>query len=141
MLSAVLLLRHSTRRSMPSSQSISSTTVCHRPTAQETMQLGRNCQEELSLPELSRAQNESTCPCQEPVLRAPAVEEKRSHAPGDIPAPAWHRVLCKEVQCSSHHQMVLLHAALQGHGVQGCFDSWKKILNWGCFSAAWVSGE
>lgn len=88
-----------------------------------------------------RAQNESTCLRLEPVLRAPAVEEKRSRAPGDTPAPAWHRELCKEVQCSSHHQMVLLHAASQGHPVQGCFVSWKKTLNWGCFSTAWVSGE
>lgn len=54
--------------------------------------------------------------------------------------PAWHWELCKEVQCS-HHQMVLLYSALQGHYVQGCFDSWKEILNWGCFSAAWMSGE
>lgn len=49
----------------------------------------------------------------------------------------------QEVQYS-HHQMVLLLSASQGHCAQGCFDSWKKALNWGCFFSCldvWRAGR
>lgn len=55
-----LLLRH-IRRCARSSQWVPWAALCHRLTAQGTIQLGRKHWAELSLPEHSRAQNESAC--------------------------------------------------------------------------------